>query len=89
MAQKSELELHIGIPFLMYFERWITNGVFADYFTVGCRTKVPNRLLLFKSTNVKCNVSQTGFTVILVPRKDGVETRPVKTSYSATAGKPF
>lgn len=32
---------------------------------------------------------QDGFTVILVERGDGVETKPVKTSYSAAAGTAF
>lgn len=30
-----------------------------------------------------------GFTVILVPRTDGVETKPIKTSYSASAGTAY
>ncbi|KAB5596150.1 Long-chain specific acyl-CoA dehydrogenase [Ceratobasidium theobromae] len=30
-----------------------------------------------------------GFTVILVPRAEGVETRPIKTSYSASAGTAY
>jgi len=51
-------------------KKWITNGVFADYFTVGCKT-------------------EDGFTVVLVERGEGVETRPIKTSYSPTAGTAF
>ena len=51
-------------------KKWITNGVFADYFTVGCKT-------------------EDGFTVILVERGPGVETRPIKTSYSPSAGTAF
>ncbi|KAF8576221.1 acyl-CoA dehydrogenase [Ramaria rubella] len=51
-------------------KKWITNGMFSDWFTTGCRT-------------------ETGFTVILIPRTEGVETRPVKTSYSATAGTAY
>lgn len=30
-----------------------------------------------------------GFTVILIPRGEGVETNPIKTSYSPTAGTAF
>lgn len=30
-----------------------------------------------------------GFTVILVPRGEGVDTKPIKTSYSAAAGTAF
>lgn len=32
---------------------------------------------------------QDGFTVILVERGPGVETRQIKTSYSSTAGTAF
>jgi alkylation response protein AidB-like acyl-CoA dehydrogenase len=48
-------------------KKWITNGTFSDYFTVGCKTA-------------------DGFTVILVERGEGVETKPIKTSYSSAAG---
>ncbi|KAF5327846.1 hypothetical protein D9619_004961 [Psilocybe cf. subviscida] len=51
-------------------KKWITNGTFADYFTVGCKT-------------------EDGFTVILVERGPGVETKPIKTSYSSTAGTAY
>lgn len=51
-------------------KKWITNGTFAHYFTVGCRT-------------------DGGFTVILVERGEGVETKPIKTSYSPAAGTAF
>lgn len=50
--------------------RWITNGHFSDYFTVGCRT-------------------DGGFTVVLVERGDGVETKAIKTSYSSAAGTAY
>lgn len=32
---------------------------------------------------------QTGFVVLLVERSDAVSTKPVKTSYSSTAGTAF
>ncbi|KAG8861644.1 hypothetical protein FRB91_003767 [Serendipita sp. 411] len=52
-------------------KKWITNGTFCDYFTVGCRT-------------------DGGFTVILVERAHGgVETMPIKTSYSSAAGTAY
>ncbi|KAL0064807.1 hypothetical protein AAF712_008204 [Marasmius tenuissimus] len=51
-------------------KKWITNGTFADYFTVGCKT-------------------EDGFTVILVERGEGVETRAIKTSYSSAAGTAY
>jgi alkylation response protein AidB-like acyl-CoA dehydrogenase len=51
-------------------KKWITNGTFADFFTVGCKT-------------------EDGFTVMLIERGEGVETRQIKTSYSTTAGTAF
>ncbi|KAJ8502952.1 hypothetical protein ONZ45_g11284 [Pleurotus djamor] len=51
-------------------KKWITNGTFSHYFTVGCRT-------------------DEGFTVILVERQEGVETKQIKTSYSTAAGTAF
>ncbi|PFH53073.1 hypothetical protein AMATHDRAFT_55443 [Amanita thiersii Skay4041] len=51
-------------------KKWITNGTFAHYFTVGCKT-------------------DDGFTVILVERGEGVETKSIKTSYSPAAGTAF
>ena len=58
-------------------KKWITNGVFSDYFTTACRT----------SSSLSKN--KGGYTVLLIPRGDGVETKPIKTSYSATAGTAF
>ncbi|KAF7986403.1 hypothetical protein HWV62_31123 [Athelia sp. TMB] len=51
-------------------KKWITNGTFADYFTVGCKT-------------------DSGLTVILVERGEGVDTKAIKTSYSSTAGTAY
>jgi alkylation response protein AidB-like acyl-CoA dehydrogenase len=51
-------------------KKWITNGMFADYFVTACRTK-------------------KGFSVILVPKGEGLEVSPIKTSYSSTAGTAF
>jgi alkylation response protein AidB-like acyl-CoA dehydrogenase len=51
-------------------KKWITNGMFSDYFVTGCRTK-------------------KGFSVILIPRGEGVETTLIKTSYSTAAGTAF
>jgi alkylation response protein AidB-like acyl-CoA dehydrogenase len=36
-----------------------------------------------------CRTGENGFTVILIPRGDGVETNAIKTSYSSTAGTAF
>ncbi|KAF8320761.1 acyl-CoA dehydrogenase NM domain-like protein [Clavulina sp. PMI_390] len=51
-------------------KKWITNGMFSDFFATACRTG-------------------KGLTMILIPRGEGVETKPIKTSYSPTAGTAF
>jgi len=51
-------------------KKWITNGTFADYFTVACKT-------------------EGGYTVVLVPRGENLETKAIKTTYSPTAGTAF
>ncbi|KAL3463889.1 acyl-CoA dehydrogenase/oxidase [Aspergillus heterothallicus] len=51
-------------------KKWITNGMFADYFVTACRT-------------------DKGFSVLLIPRDENVETSQIKTSYSTTAGTAF
>lgn len=57
-------------------KKWITNGVFADYFTTACRV-------------VNEDGKEGGYVVLLIERGEGVETKPIKTSYSATAGTAF
>ncbi|OJJ01754.1 hypothetical protein ASPVEDRAFT_130196 [Aspergillus versicolor CBS 583.65] len=51
-------------------KKWITNGMWADYFVTACRT-------------------EKGFSVLLIPRDDNVETSQIKTSYSTTAATAF
>lgn len=51
-------------------KKWITNGMFCDYFVVGCKT-------------------DQGFSVILVPRSEAVETTRIKTSYSTAAATTY
>jgi alkylation response protein AidB-like acyl-CoA dehydrogenase len=51
-------------------KKWITNGMFADYFVTACRTK-------------------KGFSVLLIPRDDNVDTTQIKTSYSTTAATAY
>lgn len=57
-------------------KKWITNGMFADYFTTACRV-------------LDAEGREHGYVVLLIERGEGVDTRPVKTSYSATAGTAF
>jgi alkylation response protein AidB-like acyl-CoA dehydrogenase len=52
------------------YRKWITNGMFADYFVTGCKT-------------------EKGFSVLLIPRGEGVETKQIKTSYSTAAATAF
>lgn len=51
-------------------KKWITNGVFCDYFVTGVRTG-------------------NALSVILIERGEGVETKPIKTSYSPAAGTAY
>ena len=53
-------------------KKWITGAMHADYFVTAVRTG---------------DGGQGGISVLLIERgMEGVETRPIKTSYSATAG---
>lgn len=52
-------------------KKWITNGTFADYFVVGCRTE------------------KGGLVVLFIERQEGIETKPIKTSYSTAAGTAY
>ncbi|KAL0476064.1 acyl-CoA dehydrogenase/oxidase [Neurospora intermedia] len=51
-------------------KKWITNGVFCDYFVTGVKT-------------------DKGLSVLLIERGEGVETKPIKTSYSPAAGTTY
>ncbi|KAL5340264.1 acyl-CoA dehydrogenase/oxidase [Aspergillus crustosus] len=51
-------------------KKWITNGMWADYFVTACRTP-------------------KGFSVLLIPREAGIETKQIKTSYSTAAATAF
>ncbi|KAK5161574.1 hypothetical protein LTR04_004166 [Oleoguttula sp. CCFEE 6159] len=51
-------------------KKWITNGMFCDYFVTGSKT-------------------EKGFSVVLIERGEGVETSPIKTSYSTAAATAY
>ena len=51
-------------------KKWITNGMFCDYFVTGVKT-------------------DKGFSMLLVERQEGLETKSIKTSYSAAAGTTY
>lgn len=51
-------------------KKWITNGVFADYFVTGVRT----------------GEGKKGLSMLFISRDMGVETKAIKTTYSSCAG---
>ena len=51
-------------------KKWITCGHHADYFTTAVRT----------------GDGAGGITMLLIERSPGLETKPIKTSYSPAAG---
>lgn len=57
-------------------KKWITGGMYADYFTVVART--------YGGT-----APDGSLTCFLVTRTDGVQTRPIPTMYSAAAGTAY
>eukprot|EP00732_Lithocolla_globosa_P004116 Lithocolla_globosa_v1_NODE_3627_length_1621_cov_4.503831.p1 type:complete len:510 gc:universal NODE_3627_length_1621_cov_4.503831:49-1578(+) len=55
-------------------KKWITGGMYADYFTTAVRTGGKGGL---------------GVSLLLIPRGEGVSTKPIKTSYSSSAGTAY
>jgi len=55
-------------------KKWITNGCFADYFVTAVRTG---------------GKGMGGISLLLVERDDGVETKPIQTSYAPCAGTAY
>lgn len=55
-------------------KKWITGGMFSDYFTVLCQTVVKGK---------------KGMTMLVVERDDTVSTKAIKTAYSAAAGTAY
>ena len=53
-------------------KKWITNGVFSDYFVTAVVTKPGG--------------SKPELSLMLIERGEGVDTKPIKTSYSPAAG---
>merc|ERR1712137_1244038 len=51
-------------------KKWITNGVFADYFVTAVRT----------------GEGKKGLSMLFISRDMGVETKAIKTTYSSSAG---
>jgi len=52
-------------------KKWITNGMHADYFVTAVRTGAEGH---------------SGISMLFIARDMGVETKPIKTAYSACAG---
>mmetsp|Transcript_6204 Transcript_6204/g.11765 ORF Transcript_6204/g.11765 Transcript_6204/m.11765 type:complete len:520 (-) Transcript_6204:100-1659(-) len=59
-------------------KKWITGGMYADYFTVLAQTG---------GARAKAGPQHT--TMLLVERDDTVSTKPIPTSYSASAGTSY
>jgi alkylation response protein AidB-like acyl-CoA dehydrogenase len=55
-------------------KKWITQGYSADYFTTAVRTGGPGL---------------SGISLLLIERVEGVDTKKIKTSYSAAAGTSY
>ena len=55
-------------------KKWITNGMFADYFTTAVRTGGPG---------------MGGITLLLIERDENVTTRLIKSQYSSSAGTAY
>lgn len=53
-------------------KKWITNGTFADYFSVAVKDPDSGKM-----------------SMLFIPRQDGLETKPIKTSYSPAAGTAY
>eukprot|EP01124_Arcella_intermedia_P008090 TRINITY_DN1504_c0_g1_i1.p1 TRINITY_DN1504_c0_g1~~TRINITY_DN1504_c0_g1_i1.p1 ORF type:complete len:525 (+),score=85.20 TRINITY_DN1504_c0_g1_i1:40-1575(+) len=51
-------------------KKWITGGMYADFFSTAVRT-------------------DAGISMLLIERSPGVRTKPIKTSYSPTAGTAY
>eukprot|EP00232_Nephroselmis_pyriformis_P022197 CAMPEP_0182864474 /NCGR_PEP_ID=MMETSP0034_2-20130328/7186_1 /TAXON_ID=156128 /ORGANISM="Nephroselmis pyriformis, Strain CCMP717" /LENGTH=515 /DNA_ID=CAMNT_0024996729 /DNA_START=72 /DNA_END=1619 /DNA_ORIENTATION=+ len=56
-------------------KKWITNGSFSDYFVTAVRTR-PGR-------------GTDGISLLLIERGEGLSTKKIKTSYSASAGTAY
>ena len=54
-------------------KKWITNGSHSHYF----------------STAVRTGKGHAGISMLLIERSEGVETKPIKTSYSSSAGTAY
>eukprot|EP00755_Sulcionema_specki_P005679 Sspe_Gene.33432::Locus_16323_Transcript_1_1_Confidence_1.000_Length_1750::g.33432::m.33432 len=55
-------------------KKWITGGAFADYFSTAVRTG---------------GNGIGGISMLLIPRTEGVVTKPIPTSYSPSAGTAY
>jgi hypothetical protein len=85
--QGETLALSTSIS-LTWKQKWITNGTMADYFTVGCRRLAPFLLPRTETKLTQTLTSEKGMVVLVIERGPGIETKPIKTSYSPAAGKP-
>ena len=69
-------------------KKWITNGTWVFFSCWVLHGLVEQTCSFADYFTVGCK-TEDGFTVILVERGPGVETKPIKTSYSPTAGTAY
>ena len=70
------------------------SGLLAACTLISKYTIAETSLVLLKALTSRRSFStgcktDDGFTVILIPRVEGVETKPIKTSYSSSAGTAY
>jgi len=58
-------------------KKWITNGMFADYFVTAVRTGDPNN---------KKTKGMKGITMLLIEKGEGLSVKQISTSYAKSAG---
>ena len=67
----TDYKLFLACRSFLPVKKWITNGTFADYFVTAVRTG---------------GKGMGGISMLLIERSEGLETKPIKTSYGGAAG---
>lgn len=67
-------------------KKWITNGMFADYFVCAVRTGKYDASTPESKKATKKFKGMGGITMLLIEKGEGVEVTGIKTSYSKAAG---
>lgn len=73
-------------------KKWITNGMFADYFTTAVRYSsltLVDFIMLIAFDARTGDKGMGGVSMLLIERGEGLETKSIKTGYSAAAGTAY